>query len=189
MALTSTHILPPLIGTVISLLGIHSFGRVVHRHEIEATLQHPWSWEPSFRTDQQKADVLRQSKSRRPWSPPISITSRRGRRSVATSPHDEDHGDPDDAHLQLYRSPKKDSDEQSIHSISSQLHSPIPSIRHTSMRIPLHHVPGITPSPSTDEFRFPDPDARPSSEPSSPNDKQNVFIPADDMHTHTHSES
>lgn len=171
----STYTFYSLIGTVISLLSIHSFGRVVHRHEIEAMLQHPWSWEPSFQTDQRKVNTLQQSKSRRPWSPPLSITSRRARRSVVTS-HDEDSGDPDDAYLHLYCYPK-DSDEHSVHSISgsSQRHSPIPSIQHTSLKIPLHHVSDITPSSSMDEFRFPDPDTRSLSEPSSPTNKKIVI--------------
>ena len=180
-----SRLLTSPIGSVISLLGIHSFGRVIHRHEIEATLQHPWSWEPSFQTGERKLNILRQS-NRRPWSPPLSITSRRARRSVATS-HDDDLDDADDACLQLYRCPK-DSDQQSVHSISgsSQPHSLVPSIQHTSLRIPLHHVPGITPSPCTDEFRFPDPDARPLPEPSSLTNKRNVIT---ETHSHEQADS
>lgn len=37
---------------IISFLVIHSFGRVVRRHEREALLQHPSAWDPMYRAEQ-----------------------------------------------------------------------------------------------------------------------------------------
>lgn len=135
-------------------MAIHSFGRVVRRHEIEAMRQHPWSWNPNFRTDQRNADTLRQVRTRRPWSPPHSIASyRRGRRNIVTTPQD----DTSESERRLCQ-PSGGYDSRSITRSTSRTslrsRPPSPSID-SSLRIPLHHEPGIMPSPISDIFQFP----------------------------------
>lgn len=59
-----------------SVFTMHSFGRVVRRHEREAILQHPSAWDPMYRAELEASRAFRQGNMRRPFSP-ISTISRR----------------------------------------------------------------------------------------------------------------
>jgi hypothetical protein len=133
-------------GTVISVLAVHSFGRVIHRHEIEAMMQHPWSWDHSFQTDRRALEPSRRPRSSSLWSPKISITSRRARRNGHF-----DRDDISEGNIRLYPRSKGD---ESISISRSSLPSPEPSLCGSSLSVPLHHAPGITPSPTTEEFHI-----------------------------------
>lgn len=50
------------------MLTMHSFDRVVRRHEQEALLQHPSAWEPFCRAERQASRALRQDRARRATS-------------------------------------------------------------------------------------------------------------------------
>lgn len=117
--------------------------------------QHPWSWNTNFRADQRNADTFRQVRTRRPWSPPHSITShRRGRRNVVTTLHDYDR-DVSESETRLCL-PSGGDHSQSVTPSGVSLRSPSPSPSiDSSLRIPLHHEPGIIPSPISDMFQFP----------------------------------
>ena len=143
-------------GAVVSLLAVHSFGRVVYRHEIEAMMQYPWSWDYSLQTDRRATEAPRRARPSNPWSPPLSIASRHARRNVAIGPLDRDPESDDniEASMRLYSQSKGD---DSVSISRSSLASPAPSISGSSMKVPLHHVPGITPSPLMDEFQIPYP--------------------------------
>jgi len=132
--------------TVISVLAVHSFGRVIHRHEIEAMMQHPWSWDHSFQTDRRALEPSRRPRSSSLWSPKISITSRRARRNGHF-----DRDDISEGNIRLYPRSKGD---ESISISRSSLPSPEPSLCGSSLSVPLHHAPGITPSPTTEEFHI-----------------------------------
>jgi len=143
--------------TIISLLAVHSFGRVVRRHEIEAMRQHPWSWNPNIPADIRNSEPFRQQpRPRRPWSPPHSITSHRRVRHNATGTSSYDHDrDVSGSETRLYQ-PSEGEDLQSVGFSTAQtsLHSHAPSIN-SSPKVPLHHDPSITRSPFSDDFHFP----------------------------------
>ncbi|KAJ8456314.1 hypothetical protein ONZ45_g18772 [Pleurotus djamor] len=61
---------------VISVLAIHSFGRVVKRNERDALLHHPTMWDSALSADKATAEVYGQSRFRRPWTP-VSVASHR----------------------------------------------------------------------------------------------------------------
>lgn len=119
--------------------------------------QHPWSWNSNPRVDQRNTDGFRQVRTRRPWSPPQSIAShRRGRRNAITSPHDHDR-DVSDSETRLCEPSGEDEihcTPRSISGTSRRSTLPSPSAG-SSLRIPLHHEPGIIPSPISDMFQFP----------------------------------
>ncbi|KAK7694521.1 hypothetical protein QCA50_001707 [Cerrena zonata] len=66
---------------IISAFTMHSFSRVVRRHEREAILQHPSAWDPMYRAELEAAKVFRQGRPRRAFSP-VSVVSRRPRRTA-----------------------------------------------------------------------------------------------------------
>lgn len=47
------------------MLTMHSFDRVVRRHEQEAILQHPSTWDPMYRAELEASRALRQDRARR----------------------------------------------------------------------------------------------------------------------------
>jgi len=163
---------------IVSLLAVHSFGRVVRRHEIEAMLQQPWSWDYSFQPGRRSVEPSRRPRSSNPWSPSLSVVSRRAQRGVAIGPldHDVDLGDFVEANMPLYRHSKGD---DSVSISRSSLPSPEPSIGGSSLKVPLHNAPGITPSPSTDEFSSSHSGFNTSVETTSLEPQQSVFTPAD----------
>lgn len=57
---------------------MHSFSRVIQRHEREAILQHPSAWDPIYRAELEASRVFRQGRLRRAFSP-VSVVSRRPR--------------------------------------------------------------------------------------------------------------
>jgi hypothetical protein len=123
---------------LISLLSIHSFGRVVKRHEKEALLQHPSTWEYSPRSDSSH-NHLRQ---RRAWSPTAtsSISFRRGSRTTSSS---DTEGSPGVTSLT-----------RSWRASTTRSLLPSPSLDAFSWRAPSPHVPRILPSPSFDAVEF-----------------------------------
>jgi len=154
--------------TVISVLAVHSFGRVIHRHEIEAMMQHPWSWDPSFQTDRRALEPPRRPRSSSPWSPKISITSRRARRNGHL-----DRDDISEGNIRLYPRSKGD---ESMSISRSSLPSPESSLCGSSLSV--HHAPGITSSPTTEEFHISYAGFN-SSINTNPRPQQTVFKPAD----------
>jgi len=162
---------------VISLLAVHSFGRVVERHEIEAMMQHPWSWDYSFQTDRRAAETSRRARSSGPRSPRLSIPSFRARRNTAFGSLDQDP-DGGDAEMRLYLHPHSKTDD-SVSISHSSLPSPAPSIGGESVRVPLRHAPRITPSPSTEEFQISYCGFNSSTDTHSPEPHKTVFTPAD----------
>ncbi|KAH8100620.1 hypothetical protein BXZ70DRAFT_938071 [Cristinia sonorae] len=50
---------------IASLFTMHSFDRVVRRHEQEALLQHPSTWDPIYRAEMEATRALRQDRARR----------------------------------------------------------------------------------------------------------------------------
>lgn len=70
-------------GLFVSGFTMHSFSRVVRRHEREALLQHPAAWDPVYRAGLEASRAFRQSQHpRRPVSP-ISVASRSSRRRTS----------------------------------------------------------------------------------------------------------
>jgi hypothetical protein len=65
---------------IISLLSVHSFGRVVRRHEREEILQHPSAWNSAVRGERVMREAHRQSGPGRPLSP-VSVASRTRQRA------------------------------------------------------------------------------------------------------------
>ncbi|OBZ79409.1 hypothetical protein A0H81_00652 [Grifola frondosa] len=59
---------------VISSFTMHSFARVVRRHEREAILAHPTAWDPIYRAELEAAKAFRNKHARRAWSP-VSVAS------------------------------------------------------------------------------------------------------------------
>ncbi|KAF7791960.1 hypothetical protein EIP86_002986 [Pleurotus ostreatoroseus] len=62
---------------VVSLFTMHSFSRVVRRHEHEAILQHPSAWDPIYRAELEAARAFKSSSRARPAYSPVSVMSRR----------------------------------------------------------------------------------------------------------------
>ncbi|THH20841.1 hypothetical protein EW146_g609 [Bondarzewia mesenterica] len=73
---------------VISLLAVHSFGRVVKRHEQEALYQDPNFWDPRLRAEQNVANTSGSAGVRGRAQSPSSSVSSRCRPSDARSPPD-----------------------------------------------------------------------------------------------------
>ena len=72
---------------------MHSFGRVVRRHDREAILQNPTAWDPIYRAELEAARAFRKGRlSRRAYSP-VSISSRRPRYTTASDPFEDPRGD------------------------------------------------------------------------------------------------
>jgi hypothetical protein len=135
-------------GAVVSLLAVHSFGRVIKRHEIEAMMQHPWSWDRSFQPDRRGMETSRRARRSQPWSSTISISSRRSRRNAAIGSLGRDAGDNVEDNIRLYPYTNGD-DSVSISSLPSPAHS----IDGSSLKVPLHDAPGIRHSSFMDEFQ------------------------------------
>jgi hypothetical protein len=161
-------------GAVISVLAVHSFGRVIHRHEIEAMMEHPWSWDHSFQGDRRALEPAHRRRSSSLWSPKISITSRHARCNGHF-----DRDDISEGNIRLYPRSKGD---ESISISHSSLPSPEPSLCGSTLSVPLHHAPGITSSPTTEEFHISYPGFD-SSISTNPRPQQTVFTPAD-LHLH-----
>lgn len=88
----STHRLR--LGAVVSCLIIHSFSRVVRRHEDEDLIRRVTAWDPTWRT--RPASTYSYGRARnpsRPWTPASGASQRRGRRGNVSPP---DEGTPDD---------------------------------------------------------------------------------------------
>lgn len=62
---------------ILSILTVHSFDRVLRRHEREALLHHPSTWDPVYRAELEASRAFpRDRRSRRAYSP-VSVASRR----------------------------------------------------------------------------------------------------------------
>ena len=73
------------IGAILSLLVVHSFGRVVARNEREAQIQHPSAWDPIFKVQEATSSGISGSHLQRAWSS-ISVASNpRNRRTLYTA--------------------------------------------------------------------------------------------------------
>ncbi|KAH9946797.1 hypothetical protein B0H21DRAFT_741818 [Amylocystis lapponica] len=59
---------------LVSVFTVHSFDRVVRRHEHEALLKHPSTWDASHRAELEASKALREKRARRPAST-ISVVS------------------------------------------------------------------------------------------------------------------
>ena len=70
-----------LTGAILSLLVISSFGRVVERHEREAMMQNPSTWEPLY-----KVEEATHGKVRRGISSASVASNPRRKRSVGLPP-------------------------------------------------------------------------------------------------------
>ena len=68
------------LGALAAMLTMHSFGRVVRRHEQEAILQHPSTWDMVYRAELEASKALRQDRARRANStiPPTPTPRRLG---------------------------------------------------------------------------------------------------------------
>ncbi|TCD66368.1 hypothetical protein EIP91_001417 [Steccherinum ochraceum] len=64
---------------IAAILTMHSFERVIRRHEQEAILQHPSTWDPVFKAELEASKALRQDRARRAAStiPTVPPTPRR----------------------------------------------------------------------------------------------------------------
>lgn len=144
------------VGAVISILNIHSFGRVVRRHEREAILQHPSAWDPR---SYDASDVLHVGRPRQPRSLAHSMASHGHMRSMASStmPDDDEHGDPFSDSRRIHRSSQRswNSSASSMSGSNSDSHSPAPTMEsYTGIReIPRNTSDtNILPSPLIAEF-------------------------------------
>ncbi|KIJ68299.1 hypothetical protein HYDPIDRAFT_36792 [Hydnomerulius pinastri MD-312] len=77
---------------LISLLVMHSFGRVIRRHETESLLNHPSVWYRNVYTDRSTAELLRDG-GPQPSRTPGGTFRARGRRSAAHSHYNIDAND------------------------------------------------------------------------------------------------
>jgi hypothetical protein len=119
-------------------------------------MQRPWSWDHSFTPDRRAIETSHRTRSSGPWSPSLSTTSRHVRRNVTIGPLDRDaeRGDSVEGIMPVYPHSKRD---DSVSISHSSLPSPEPSLScDSSLRVPLHHAPGITPRLFTDEFHISD---------------------------------
>ena len=64
---------------------MHSFGRVVRRHEREALLQHPSAWGPVYRADLQVSQALRSNQQPHRALSPLGVRSFRPRAQSQSS--------------------------------------------------------------------------------------------------------
>lgn len=62
-------------GFIVSALTMHSFSRVVRRHEREAILQHPSAWDPTYRAEQEVARTFQRGRHARRGLSPVSAAS------------------------------------------------------------------------------------------------------------------
>lgn len=160
-------------GSIISWLAVHSFGRVVRRHEIEHMTQRPWIWDPSYRRGSRNIDtdlplanleIPRSTDAEPvgPWTPPRPSTYRRTRahgrhqRSPPLSPHsldEEELGVHFPGSMGLYPDQVDASTMTQASSVSEPSPAPSESQHTPVMQVPLHG--GIfhsaePPSPKTD---------------------------------------
>lgn len=71
---------------LISCLTVHSFSRVVARHEREALLEHPSTWDPALRAERAMANHKKLTSPGGRWSPvSVSVASYHQRRRMPTS--------------------------------------------------------------------------------------------------------
>ncbi|KAH7931145.1 hypothetical protein BV22DRAFT_999103 [Leucogyrophana mollusca] len=135
---------------VMSCLAMHSFGRVIRRHENEALLQHPNAWCHSIYTDRSTAELLRDRRSRLPRSSGGMSSRLRTRRVVPASRHDDLSDSINDSSLRhlcpnqgTWSSGETRSFTASTNGTSSMF-SPI----HTVESFPRIHEHSVPPTPS-----------------------------------------
>ncbi|KAG2350518.1 hypothetical protein BDR05DRAFT_954608, partial [Suillus weaverae] len=87
---------------LISCLVVHSFGRVIRRHENEALLQQPSVWHHNLRTDSSTAELLAEGRVRTPRSSFARSFQVRTRRCLMSRRHDAEARDPSTT----FRSPR-----------------------------------------------------------------------------------
>ncbi|KAJ3554697.1 hypothetical protein NM688_g2969 [Phlebia brevispora] len=73
---------------VVSLFTMHSFSRVVRRHEHEAILQHPTAWDPVYRAELEASRAFNGGRRGRMYSP-VSVASRRPKRTRPPDPFED----------------------------------------------------------------------------------------------------
>ncbi|KAG0709010.1 hypothetical protein DFH29DRAFT_1036413 [Suillus ampliporus] len=73
---------------LISCLVMHSFGRVIRRHENEALLQHPNAWHRNLRTDRSTAELFGEGRTKATKSPFGRSSQARTRRCPTVRRHD-----------------------------------------------------------------------------------------------------
>lgn len=154
-------------GIVTAMLTMHSFDRVVRRHEQEAILQQPATWDPIYRAELEASRALRQDRARRAnstipptptprrlnWSDEPSVRIRsmtpsvampRGRLSPYTRFHSEAHSARVSRTVSIVPT-EKSSTTQKDHIVPVGQHS-LPSQSRSSSQ------DAVSPSPSESDF-------------------------------------
>lgn len=154
-------------GIVTAMLTMHSFDRVVRRHEQEAILQQPATWDPIYRAELEASRAVRQDRARRAnstipptptprrlnWSDEPSVRIRSVTPSVAMprgrlSPYPRFHSEAHSAHASRTVSvvpTEKSSTTQRGRIVAMDQHS-LPSQPHSSSQ------DAVSPSPSESDF-------------------------------------
>ncbi|OSX67679.1 hypothetical protein POSPLADRAFT_1072487 [Postia placenta MAD-698-R-SB12] len=122
----------------VTLFTMHSFERVVHRHELEAVLQHPAAWDRILHSETDHAKVFFEKRSRRSKSPKVRTGS-------ALRPrHREEPSDDFDASMHTAFDPSADTS-MSPFTIAPRLSAHSPYKGSPSSSLPSFHV--HSPSP------------------------------------------
>lgn len=98
---------------------MHSFGRVVRRHEREAILQHPTAWDPIYRAELEASRAFNRGRRGRTFSP-VSVASRRPRRKYPLDPFEDPRLQAHDESVEALEAPEVDSNEGAGHSLGTR---------------------------------------------------------------------
>lgn len=166
----------------VTLFTMHSFERVVHRHELEAVLQHPAAWDRILHSETDHAKVFFEKRSRRSKSPKIRTGS-------ALRPrHREEPSDDFDASMHTAFDPSVDTS-MSPFTIAPRLSAHSPYKGSPSSSLPSFHVHSPSPfgsrpyswdsavslpPPSIREEAIPPDQMRPSTAPADARDRKSV---------------
>lgn len=118
---------------------MHSFGRVIRRHDIEALLQQPSAWHHNLYTDQSSAELLGEGRTRATRSFFGRTSQARTRRSALTTrQHDVAHPSCDSCTRHLFPPISCGSDTRSA-TASSNMLSPLHEVESFTIDEITHH--------------------------------------------------